>query len=51
MRSLVPAPVFTGMSKGLVVRFEELTRCAPEVQDCLISILSGKGNACSGTWR
>ncbi|HEX2954557.1 MAG TPA: AAA family ATPase [Bacillota bacterium] len=42
LRSLVPAPVFTGITKGLIVRFEELTRCAPEVQDCLISVLSEK---------
>lgn len=42
LQSLVPAPVFTGMTKGLIIRFEELTRCAPEVQDCLISILSEK---------
>ena len=42
LRSLVPAPIFTGMTKGSLVRFEELTRCASEVQDALISILSEK---------
>jgi MoxR-like ATPase len=39
-RSLVPSPVLTGMRSGKVVRVEELTRCAPEVQDALISLLS-----------
>ncbi|TWU01629.1 ATP-binding protein [Neorhodopirellula pilleata] len=38
--ALVPSPVMTGMRDGKVVRFEEITRCLPEVQDALISILS-----------
>ncbi len=41
-RALVPAPVHRGMSEGKVVRFEEVTRCAPEVQDALLSILSDR---------
>ncbi len=41
-RSLVPAPMLRGMSEGKVVRFEELTRCAPEVQDSLLSLLSDR---------
>lgn len=41
-RSLVPSPVCTGMRDGRVVRFEEITRCAPEIQDTLVSILSEK---------
>lgn len=41
-KSLVPAPIYQGMSKGKLVRFEEITRCALEVQDCLLSILSEK---------
>jgi MoxR-like ATPase len=41
-RSLVPSAVYTGMSEGQVVRFEEITRCAPEIQDTLVSILSEK---------
>lgn len=41
-RSLVPSPVCTGMREGRVVRFEEITRCAPEIQDTLVSILSEK---------
>src|SRR5262245_27073726 len=39
-RALVKSPIFRGMEDGRVVRFEELTRCAAEVQDCLISLLS-----------
>ncbi|GAB5546694.1 MAG: MoxR family ATPase [Sandaracinaceae bacterium] len=39
-RSLVPAPVLTGMREGLIVRFEEITRCPLEVQDALLSVLS-----------
>ncbi|GAA3058353.1 ATP-binding protein [Actinokineospora globicatena] len=39
-RSLVPAPMLRGMAEGKVVRFEEITRCPLEVQDCLLSLLS-----------
>jgi MoxR-like ATPase len=39
-RALVESPILRGMTGGLVVRFEELTRCAAEVQDALISVLS-----------
>ncbi|OYP33074.1 ATP-binding protein [Rhodopirellula sp. MGV] len=38
--ALVPSPVMQAMQTGKVVRFEEITRCLPEVQDALISILS-----------
>lgn len=38
--ALVPSPVLTAMRDGRLVRFEEVTRCLPEVQDGLISILS-----------
>jgi hypothetical protein len=30
------------MSQGQIVRFEEITRCPPEVQDTLVSVLSDK---------
>ena len=40
--ALVPSPLYLGMKQGLVVRFEEITRCQPEIQDCLISIMSDK---------
>jgi MoxR-like ATPase len=41
-RALVESPILRGMERGRVVRFEEVTRCAAEVQDALISILSEK---------
>ena len=41
-RALVPGPLHVGMTQGLIVRFEELTRCPPEIQDVLISIISEK---------
>ena len=40
--ALVPSPLYTAMKRGLIVRFEEVTRCQPEIQDCLISIMSDK---------
>jgi MoxR-like ATPase len=41
-RSLVPAPMLRGMAEGKLVRFEEITRCPLEVQDCLLSLLSDR---------
>jgi MoxR-like ATPase len=41
-RALVPAPLHTGMKEGCVVRFEEVTRCPPEIQDSLLSALSDR---------
>ena len=43
--ALAPAPVLSGMRRGALVRFEEITRCIPEVQDALISVLSEKSIA------
>ena len=40
--ALVPSPLYLGMKHGMIVRFEEVTRCQPEIQDCLISIMSDK---------
>jgi MoxR-like ATPase len=40
--ALVPAPLYHGLSRGQIVRFEEITRCPPEIQDTLISVLSDK---------
>jgi MoxR-like ATPase len=40
--ALVPAPLYTGMRNGRLVRFEELTRAPPEVQDVLLQALSEK---------
>lgn len=42
MESLIPSPIMTAMKHGYLGRFEELTRCSPDVQDSLISILSEK---------
>jgi len=41
-RSLVPAPMYSGMIGGKLVRFEEITRCPPEVQDAMLSMLSDR---------
>lgn len=38
--ALVPSPMMLGMKQGQLVRVEEVTRCLPEVQDALISLLS-----------
>jgi MoxR-like ATPase len=40
--ALVPSPVLSAMRQGRIVRVEELTRCPPEIQDTMISILSEK---------
>jgi hypothetical protein len=34
--------VYIGMEKGLITRFEEITRCPLEIQDSLISIMSDR---------
>lgn len=41
-KALVPAPLYVGMKSGQMVRFEEVTRCPPEIQDTLVSVLSEK---------
>ncbi|MEM8590954.1 MAG: AAA family ATPase [Pseudomonadota bacterium] len=41
-RALVPSPILTAMRGGQIARIEELTRCAPEVQDAIISLMSEK---------
>lgn len=38
--ALVPSPVMVAMRRGQIARVEEVTRCLPEVQDALVSILS-----------
>lgn len=40
--ALVKSPIFRAMESGTIARFEEITRCAAEIQDALISILSEK---------
>lgn len=41
-QALVDSPVLTAMRTGRVARIEEITRCLPEVQDALVSILSDR---------
>ena len=40
--ALVKSPVYRAMETGSIARIEEISRCASEVQDALISILSEK---------
>lgn len=40
--ALVPSPLYIGMEKGILTRFEEITRTPAEIQDSLISVLSDK---------
>ncbi|HEX2945471.1 MAG TPA: AAA family ATPase [Clostridia bacterium] len=42
IEALVKSPVYRAMECGGIARFEEISRCASEVQDALISILSEK---------
>ena len=41
-QALVPSPVMAAMRAGGVARVEEITRCLPEVQDALVSVLSDR---------
>ncbi len=38
--ALLPTPFLLGFVQGKIVRFEELARCAPDIQDALLSIVS-----------
>jgi len=40
--NMIPSPTMIAMRTGALVRFEEITRCVPDVQDALVSILSDK---------
>jgi MoxR-like ATPase len=40
--ALVPSPLLNAMRLGAIARVEEVTRCLPEVQDALVSILSDR---------
>lgn len=42
LRALVPSPLYQAMLAGKIVRFEEITRCPPEIQDVMISLMSEK---------
>lgn len=41
-RAIIKSPIFEAMEDGKIARVEEISRCASEVQDALISILSEK---------
>ncbi|MEM6470014.1 MAG: AAA family ATPase [Planctomycetota bacterium] len=43
--NLIPSPTMVAMRHGGLLRFEEVTRCVPDVQDSLVSILSDKAIA------
>ena len=43
--NMIPSPTMVAMRSGGLVRFEEITRCVPDVQDSLVSILSDKNIA------
>lgn len=38
--AIVDSPVLSAMRQGTIARIEEITRCQPEVQDSLVSVLS-----------
>lgn len=40
--ALVPSPLYVGMEKGIITRFEEITRTPAQIQDSLISVMSDK---------
>lgn len=42
LEALVPAPLYHGMGRGQIVRFEEITRCPLEIQDVLLPLLSDR---------
>jgi MoxR-like ATPase len=43
--NLIPSPTMIALRQGGILRFEEITRCVPDVQDALVSILSDKAIA------
>ncbi|MDR1171494.1 MAG: AAA family ATPase [Bacteroidales bacterium] len=40
--ALIKSPIYRSMETGTIARFEEISRCASEVQDAMISIMSEK---------
>ncbi len=47
--AMIKSPVYRAMETGTIARLEEISRCASEVQDALISILSEKADRRAGT--
>lgn len=44
-QNMIPSPAMVAMKQGSILRFEEITRCLPDVQDGLVSMLSDKAVA------
>src|SRR5687768_7187455 len=42
LSNMIPSPTMVAMKIGGLLRFEEITRCVPDVQDALVSIMSDK---------
>src|SRR3569833_4012057 len=40
--NMIPSPTMIAMRRGGLLRFEEITRCVPDVPDSLVSLLSDK---------
>lgn len=40
LEALIPGPIYRGMASGLLVRYEEIARSSPALQDALLSIMS-----------
>ncbi|MCB1707948.1 MAG: AAA family ATPase [Halioglobus sp.] len=40
LEALIPGPVYRGMAAGILVRYEEIARSSPALQDALLSIMS-----------
>lgn len=40
MEALIPGPLYRGMEAGILVRYEEIARSSPALQDALLSIMS-----------
>jgi MoxR-like ATPase len=38
--ALIPGPIYRGMKAGILVRYEEIARSSPALQDALLSIMS-----------
>src|SRR5436190_24337411 len=43
--NMIPSPTMVAMRIGGLLRFEEITRCVPDVQDALVSIMAEKNIA------
>jgi MoxR-like ATPase len=40
LAALIPGPIYRGMQSGTLVRYEEIARSSPALQDALLSVLS-----------